>query len=159
MLIECPECERKVSDRAKACPDCGFPVAEEVQKAKAQDAADAAKKTRKLAGEVDCPFCAARGFSMFTPEEGGAQHFKWCTQCARSGRLTLVESSEGYFAVALASADAFVRGDDVPETEFAALGTNRPEGFRYPEASPRVERAGVEAEVVTEDAKPAPDDE
>ena len=35
VLIACPECERKVSDRAKACPDCGFPVSEHVAEAKA----------------------------------------------------------------------------------------------------------------------------
>ena len=27
VLIRCPECEKKVSDRANACPSCGFPVA------------------------------------------------------------------------------------------------------------------------------------
>ena len=27
-LIKCPECGRQVSDKAKACPDCGFPIAE-----------------------------------------------------------------------------------------------------------------------------------
>lgn len=26
-LIECPECGRKVSDMATACPTCGYPVA------------------------------------------------------------------------------------------------------------------------------------
>lgn len=26
-LINCPECGRKVSDKAVACPDCGYPVA------------------------------------------------------------------------------------------------------------------------------------
>ena len=27
-LIECPECEHKVSDKAQNCPNCGYPVAE-----------------------------------------------------------------------------------------------------------------------------------
>ncbi len=26
-LIQCPECGRKVSDQAAACPDCGYPIA------------------------------------------------------------------------------------------------------------------------------------
>lgn len=26
-LIKCPECGRKVSDKAKTCPDCGYPIA------------------------------------------------------------------------------------------------------------------------------------
>ena len=25
-LITCPECGREVSDRAKTCPNCGFPI-------------------------------------------------------------------------------------------------------------------------------------
>ena len=28
MLIKCPECELQVSDRAKMCPHCGFPIAQ-----------------------------------------------------------------------------------------------------------------------------------
>lgn len=26
-LINCPECGKKVSDQAVACPDCGYPIA------------------------------------------------------------------------------------------------------------------------------------
>jgi len=36
-LIECPECKKEVSTEAKACPYCGYPVAEHV--AQAQPAA------------------------------------------------------------------------------------------------------------------------
>lgn len=25
-LITCPECGREISDRAEACPNCGFPI-------------------------------------------------------------------------------------------------------------------------------------
>ena len=35
-LIPCPECDQKVSDRARACPKCGFPVAEEIGRALAE---------------------------------------------------------------------------------------------------------------------------
>lgn len=28
MLVTCPECGGKVSDKAKACPDCGCPIEE-----------------------------------------------------------------------------------------------------------------------------------
>jgi hypothetical protein len=31
-LISCPECEGRVSDRAAACPHCGYPVREERQR-------------------------------------------------------------------------------------------------------------------------------
>ena len=28
MLISCPECHKQVSDKAAACPNCGYPVGE-----------------------------------------------------------------------------------------------------------------------------------
>jgi len=31
-LIQCPECSKEISDTAKSCPNCGFPVAEKRQK-------------------------------------------------------------------------------------------------------------------------------
>ena len=31
-LVKCPECGKEVSDRAKSCPNCGFPIEEEVHK-------------------------------------------------------------------------------------------------------------------------------
>ena len=30
-LIECPECSREISDKAKSCPNCAYPVAETVK--------------------------------------------------------------------------------------------------------------------------------
>lgn len=32
MLIACPECDQRASDRARACPHCGFPIAEEIER-------------------------------------------------------------------------------------------------------------------------------
>ncbi len=37
-LIKCPECGREVSTAAKACPNCGFPVAEQAASAAASTA-------------------------------------------------------------------------------------------------------------------------
>ena len=34
-LINCPECGKQVSTAAKACPSCGFPVAEKVEQGEA----------------------------------------------------------------------------------------------------------------------------
>ena len=28
-LIKCPECEKDISDKSKACPHCGFPFPEQ----------------------------------------------------------------------------------------------------------------------------------
>ncbi len=27
-LIDCPECQRKISDQAQSCPQCGYPLAQ-----------------------------------------------------------------------------------------------------------------------------------
>ena len=35
-LIDCPECDKCVSDFATACPSCGFPVAEGIRQAVAE---------------------------------------------------------------------------------------------------------------------------
>ena len=43
MLIACPECEHRVSDRAPSCPSCGFPIAEEMAKLAAAQAAEQAR--------------------------------------------------------------------------------------------------------------------
>lgn len=32
MLITCPECGKQISDKAVACPGCGYPVAEMMKK-------------------------------------------------------------------------------------------------------------------------------
>ncbi len=32
MLLSCPECKKQVSDQAKACPNCGYPVEEMLKK-------------------------------------------------------------------------------------------------------------------------------
>lgn len=26
MLIQCPECQQRISDRARVCPQCGYPI-------------------------------------------------------------------------------------------------------------------------------------
>ena len=31
-LIECPECGQNVSDRANACPNCGYPISAMIAK-------------------------------------------------------------------------------------------------------------------------------
>lgn len=30
-LINCPECGKEISDKAESCPNCGFPIMEEIQ--------------------------------------------------------------------------------------------------------------------------------
>ncbi len=49
-LINCPECGRQVSTAAKACPGCGFPVAEKLDSTAAVPAGGA--KPNELLAEV-----------------------------------------------------------------------------------------------------------
>lgn len=45
-LTKCPECSRDVSDRAPACPGCGFPVAASTQGGRAIHGGNAAEIAR-----------------------------------------------------------------------------------------------------------------
>lgn len=138
MLIACPECERKVSDRAKACPDCGFPVAEHFAEQQAARDRQARLASRERVGEVDCPVCEARGFVQFEgkDEAGEARPmFSWCVDCKHSGRVHLCRDSAGYYALSLARLDAFLAGDlDAGDEGVAFLGTEPPAGHRYAQA-------------------------
>ncbi len=140
MLIECPECSKKVSDRAEACPDCGFPIrewmAEERQEADEREAI----ASRREVGEVDCVPCQARGFVMLTEEVHGRSGFTWCPVCGHSGRVVLCQSTEGYYAVSHIQLQGFLAGElgrEDPGVDF--LGTERPGDFRYPQAGKRTE--------------------
>lgn len=138
MLISCPECERQVSDRAAACPGCGFPIAEHVAAEAARVARGEERRSRERVGEVDCVACEARGFRMVEPEAGGGgQMFVWCAVCEHSGRVPLCKSTDGYFAVPWGTLDAFLGGEVDAGGEVRPLGAERPRGHRYPQAGPR----------------------
>jgi DNA-directed RNA polymerase subunit RPC12/RpoP len=138
VLIPCPECERQVSDRAKACPDCGFPVAEHVgeQRAAAERAARIA--SREHVGEIDCPRCEARGFVQFevTDELGNTREvFTWCSDCKHSGRVHQCRDLAGYYAVGLAFLEQFLAGElDRDDAGVSFVGTVRITEHRYPQA-------------------------
>lgn len=141
MLINCPECDQKVSDRAPACPGCGFPIAEETAAERAKEQLAAQRATRREIGEVDCPACEARGFVMedFTDHTGDTrQGFRWCQSCERTGRLHLVQSDEGFFAVTRTAIAGFLAGEhDADDARAWNLGPQAPADHRYPEAGKR----------------------
>jgi hypothetical protein len=137
MLIACPECARQVSDRAKACPDCGFPVAEHVgeQQAAAERAARLA--SREHVGEIDCPRCEARGFVQFetTDELGHTREvFTWCGDCRHSGRVHQCRDLAGFYAVSLEVLEKFLTGDlDRDDAGVHFVGAVRISEHRYPQ--------------------------
>lgn len=133
MLIACPECERKVSDRAAACPDCAFPIAEHVAEQRAAQQAEQERTQRSATGTMtDCPPCKGRGFAMEKTGEKDDRGedrkvFWWCDDCHRGGRLPVAQSPGGYFAVAIDSLDEFVAGNlPADDKTVHALGDEAP---------------------------------
>ncbi len=143
MLVDCPECEQRVSDRAAACPQCGFPIAAEWEARREREAADADRTSREKIGEVDCESCSARGFVTEGPEDRPGP-FHWCAICEHSGRIPLVRSPRGFWAVAFVSLDAFLGGEDVGPPNVVFIGEHAPEGHRYDQAGPRAKPAADE---------------
>jgi hypothetical protein len=135
MLIPCPECERQVSDRAKACPDCGFPVAEHVGEQRAAAERRARLASREHVGEIDCPRCEARGFLQFdtTDELGRTREvFSWCDECKHSGRVHQCRDLAGYYAVSLALLERFLAGElDHGDAGVSFVGTVKITEHRY----------------------------
>jgi hypothetical protein len=137
MLIACPECAHEVSDRAAACPRCGFPIAAHVAEQRAAEAAASERHTRRITDEAtDCAPCKGRGFRMLEHvDEHGAksQGFEWCTTCNETGRLPVVHSTLGYFAVAVAHVEAFASGELPTDSPYVtALGRQPPAPPSYP---------------------------
>lgn len=128
-----------VSDRAVACPECAFPIAEELRLLRAREELEREAQSRQHVGEVDCPACVARGFRMVDVEDQPSQSFEWCRRCERSGRCPLVQSHAGFFAVSFQYTEEFLAGAGVQEGHVTSLGGERPVGFRYPQAGPRVQ--------------------
>ncbi len=138
MLVSCPECARQVSDRAASCPQCGFPIAEEIARLASARTSD--REGRTHAGEVDCPSCEARGFRTFaTVDDAGRpmKAFTWCERCEHTGRIALARSARGWYAVTVAVLERFTAGE-VDEGEHATfLGETAPGPHRYPNAGER----------------------
>jgi len=138
MLIPCPECERQVSDRAKACPDCGFPIEEHLAEVRRLARREALVGSREYVGEIDCPWCEARGFINETATDpSGETHtrFCWCVACKHSGRVHQCRDLDGYYAVSYAAREGFVSGAfDADAEGVVFVGAERVVTHRYPQA-------------------------
>ena len=138
MLIPCPECGKQVSDRAKACVDCGFPVAEHVAERAAARQLEEDRTTRKRQGVTDCVHCEARGFVTVQGEDGERiDSFYWCTACKHTGRVPLFQSARGFWAVDEDHAESFAAGQDVDDEHAKFLGIEAPQGHRFDQAGAR----------------------
>ena len=85
-LIDCPECNNRISDRAAACPSCGYATAQ---------LPDLVGQLTGLVQALKCPCCGAavtKGasecqFCGSHLQTSGAPHRAACTQC----RAELIE--------------------------------------------------------------------
>jgi len=151
MLIPCPECERKVSDRAKACPDCGFPVSEWIADKAREERLVRSRASRARVGEVDCPACEARGFRSWTEKDESGELrslFCWCADCKHSGRVHQCRDSEGFYAVSFAALEAFLAGEiDDDADGVTALGAQVSSAHRFEQAGVLWEEEGQDGGV------------
>lgn len=138
MLIACPECERQVSDRAKACPECGFPIQEHVAELQTLARRGALVASRERVGEIDCPRCEGRGFSNFSEVDADGVTrtlFGWCAECKHSGRVHQCRDLDGYYAVSYAALEGFLGGALSGGDEgVVAVGATQVVEHRYPQA-------------------------
>ena len=74
---------------------------------------------------------------MERDEEGKGARFSWCADCEHSGRVPLVKSDAGFYAVAYARVETFAAGASVEVCEAVFLGAERPTDHRYPQAGER----------------------
>jgi hypothetical protein len=140
MLVTCPDCGQKVSDRARACPGCGFPIAEHLAEQVLADALATCRTSRTVLGEVDCVPCEARGFRTIPATPDAPALFEWCSVCEHTGRVTRVRSSRGWFAVARLEVERFVGGArDEDGVLVRFLGPTEPPPHRYPKPGERFE--------------------
>jgi len=101
MLVTCPECEARISERADPCPKCGFPDAGD----RSQEACEEAVRRIVDSGlptDVGCTIedppragcqcthkgkgTVTKGEARRTPQDAGYDAYYW-VECPRCGKL------------------------------------------------------------------------
>ena len=81
MLINCPECEKKISNYANTCPHCGFPT-----------------ETHKAL--LDCPKCGEKERrSSIVKDTSHNRTPNFIYKCAKCGVLLNYKGKEGWEVV------------------------------------------------------------
>ena len=80
-LIKCPECGKEISDKAKACIHCGFPLDEKV------DTVVVPPKKQKTVASYMCNEC----LEMYTLEHKEGSKTQHCPVCGQAMELWAIE--------------------------------------------------------------------
>lgn len=130
-LVVCPECQKQISDRAKACPYCGFPMEEHIR-------SNAEKIEPNTANDIEnliCPKC-------------GAEYYKGAKFCRKCGSPIMVtaESSpilnENNTSKMVESADVeskTINENNVEEPK----QENKYPGFKFPDGMSDEEKQNI----------------
>jgi primosomal protein N' len=107
-LIRCPECAREASDKAKSCPNCGYPLATPTatQTVKCHDCA----KEFPLEQEV-CPACGlfnAQKYQNAEPASEGASHAPTAPIFTKQPEWKTAKKGKGRGFLCLIAATLFV---------------------------------------------------
>lgn len=69
-LIQCPECQGKISDKANICPKCGFPIKDKTNNEPSLIGMNICPKCGKfIIGKENCPDCGTQMVSCHCSEE------------------------------------------------------------------------------------------
>ena len=63
-LIECPECEKMISDKAQFCPNCGLPFEETFSSEDIIDVQCPICKSNEIVERDGCRFCSLCGYVL-----------------------------------------------------------------------------------------------
>ena len=70
-LINCPECNKEISDKATSCPNCGYPVEKKINKNLNSSVLDLCPKCGKFYSSKEhfCPDCGTKMIDCHLTEE------------------------------------------------------------------------------------------
>ena len=74
-LVECPECKKQISDSAKTCPYCGFPMEEYITTIVENKTTMSVVNTENL----NCPKCGTQNY----------KEYKFCKKCGNKLMVTV----------------------------------------------------------------------
>lgn len=102
-LINCPECAKEISDKADACPSCGFPVARTLAAAVSESKVTVVEclgcHEQIPLDEELCPHCGlfnSQKYKHLQPEEPEEQQHTHAVKCPRCRSTSFTAGNKGF---------------------------------------------------------------